>query len=81
MDDLVDERTRVVEGLRAVGWPVPEAQGNFVWFALGERTLEFAAACDAAGLVVRPFAGDGARASIGEPEANSRLIEVAASFR
>ena len=81
VDDLVDERTRVVEGLRAVGWPVPEAQGNFVWFALGERTLEFAAACDAAGLVVRPFAGDGARASIGEPEANSRLIEVAATFR
>jgi len=81
VDDLVDERTRVVDGLRAVGWDVPEAQGNFVWFALGERTLEFAAACDAVGLVVRPFAGEGARASIGEPEANSRLIEVAATFR
>ena len=43
--------------------------------------LELAAACDAAGVVVRPFAGDGVRASIGEPEANDRLLEVARAFR
>ena len=43
VDALLDERARVVAGLREVGWEVPEPQGNFVWFALGERTLEFAA--------------------------------------
>ena len=59
---------------------VPEAQGNFVWFELGERTAEFAAAADDLGIVVRPFAGDGARVSIGEPEANDRVIELARSF-
>jgi histidinol-phosphate aminotransferase len=80
VDALVAERTRVVAGLRAVGWDVPEAQGNFVWFELGERTLDFAAAADEAGIVVRPFAGDGCRASIGEVEANDRLISVAAAF-
>lgn len=81
VEALVAERTRVVAGLRAAGWDVPEAQGNFVWFDLGERTLDFAAAADAAGIVVRPFAGEGCRVSIGETEANDRLVEVAAAFR
>ena len=48
--------------------------------ALGDRTAEFAAAAEAAGIVVRPFAGEGVRVSIGEPEANDRLIDVAGAF-
>ena len=80
VDALVAERDRVVAGLREAGWDVPEPQGNFVWFALGDRTAEFAAAAEEAGIVVRPFAGDGARVSIGEPEANDRIVQVAAAF-
>ena len=80
VDALVAERARVVAGLREVGWDVPEAQGNFVWFELGDRTAEFAAAADEVGIVVRPFAGEGARVSIGEDEANDRLVAVAAAF-
>jgi histidinol-phosphate aminotransferase len=80
VDALVAERERVTAGLRDLGRPIPDAQGNFVWFALGDRTLDFAAACAAAGLVVRPFAGDGARCTIGEREANDRLLAVAATF-
>jgi histidinol-phosphate aminotransferase len=80
VEALVVERTRVVDGLRSVGWDVPEAQGNFVWFELGERTLDFAAAADEAGITVRPFAGEGCRVSIGEPEANDRLVSVAGAF-
>jgi histidinol-phosphate aminotransferase len=80
VDALVAERDRVVAGLRDVGWDVPEPQGNFVWFDLGERTTAFAAAAEEAGIVVRPFAGDGARVSIGEPEANDRVIRVASAF-
>jgi histidinol-phosphate aminotransferase len=30
--------------------------------------------------MVRPFAGDGVRVSIGEPAANDVLLKVAASF-
>jgi histidinol-phosphate aminotransferase len=52
-----------------------------VWFPLGDRTADFAAAADEAGIVVRPFAGDGVRVSIGETEANDRLLEVADRFR
>ncbi|MDO9495641.1 MAG: aminotransferase class I/II-fold pyridoxal phosphate-dependent enzyme, partial [Nocardioides sp.] len=80
VEALTVERARVVAGLAEAGRPVPEPQGNFVWFALGERTAEFATTCDAAGIVVRPFAGEGARVSIGEPEANDRLLDVARSW-
>ena len=52
-----------------------------MWFELGDRTLEFAAAADEVGIVVRPFAGEGARVTIGEPEANDRLMRLAAGFR
>src|SRR3954463_10126693 len=31
VDAIVAERTRVADALRAQGWPVPDAQGNFVW--------------------------------------------------
>ena len=77
---LVSERDRVVKGLADVGLVVPEPQGNFVWFAAGERTLDLAAAADDLGIVIRPFAGDGARVTIGEAEANDRVIELARTF-
>jgi histidinol-phosphate aminotransferase len=77
----VEERDRVLKALRAQGWTVPETQANFVWLRLGEKTMDFAAACEQAGVVVRPFAGEGARITIGEPEANDLFLEVAAKLR
>ncbi|AZM54286.1 histidinol-phosphate transaminase [Streptomyces sp. WAC 01529] len=78
---LVAERTRVVEALRGQGWTVPETQANFVWLRLGDRTTDFAAACERAGVVVRPFAGEGMRATIGETEANDVFLAAAEAFR
>jgi histidinol-phosphate aminotransferase len=80
VDALVAERERVVKGLADVGLVVPEPQGNFVWFAAGDRTLDLAAAADELGIVIRPFAGHGARISIGETEANDRVIGLARTF-
>jgi histidinol-phosphate aminotransferase len=80
VDALVAERDRVQAGLAEAGWDVPSSQGNFVWFELGERTPEFAAAADELGIVVRPFGQEGARVSIGEVEANDRLLELARTF-
>jgi histidinol-phosphate aminotransferase len=77
VDATVGERERVVDGLRATGWPVPETQANFVWLPTGDRTDEFAAACEAAGVVVRPFSGEGTRVTIGEPPANDLFLDVA----
>ena len=80
VEDLVAERERVVVALRGQGWDIPDQQANFVWFDLGEDTVSFAQACDAEGLTVRPYLTDGVRATIAEPEANDRLVEVAGRF-
>ncbi|MFG2909481.1 histidinol-phosphate transaminase [Kitasatospora sp. NPDC048286] len=80
VEALVAERTRVVAGLRAQGWEIPDSQANFVWLWLGERSFEFAAACAEAGVVVRPFP-EGVRVSIGEAEGNSIFLSVAEAFR
>jgi histidinol-phosphate aminotransferase len=78
---LVEERSRVQAALREQGWTaVPESQANFVWLRLAERTADFAAAAEAAGVMVRPFAGEGARVTIGEREANDLFLQVAKDF-
>lgn len=76
---LVERRDRLVAGLREAGWRVPDAQGNFVWLATGEQTMQVAARFDEAGLIVRPFAGDGVRISVGADESVDSVIRIAAS--
>jgi len=79
--ELVAERGRVEEALADQGWDLPPSQANFVWFPLGEDTPAFAAACEEQALTVRPYAVDGVRATIGEPEASNRLLQIAAAWR
>lgn len=78
---IVERRERLLAGLRAHGWDVPDSQANFVWLPTGERTDEVAAAFVAADLIVRPFSGDGIRISVGEEESLDRVLEVAAAQR
>lgn len=78
---IVERRTRLLEGLRAAGWDVPDSQANFVWLPTGERTDEIAAVFVANDLVVRPFSGDGIRISVGEEASIDRVISVATSVR
>ncbi len=77
---LAARRDDLAARLRDAGWDVPDAQGNFVWLPAGERALEVAAAFEDAGLIVRPFAGDGVRISIGERESIDQVVRVAASL-
>lgn len=74
VEALKVERARIAAALIDQGWQVPSPQGNFVWLALGDESDEFAAACDDMGVSVRPFAGDGVRITIGEPQANDLLL-------
>jgi histidinol-phosphate aminotransferase len=76
---LVTRRDDLVAALRAQGWRIPDAQGNFVWLATGAETADVAAVFEDAGLIVRAFAGDGIRISIGESEAVDKVIQIAAS--
>ena len=82
--ELVRARDRLAGRLRELGFAVPEAQGNFVWLPAGPRTTAYADAFGAAGLSVRPFAvgddQDGIRITVGEPEANERVLEVAGTL-
>ncbi|WP_183093721.1 histidinol-phosphate transaminase [Nocardioides stalactiti] len=76
VDSLVAERVRLVAGIRSAGWSVPDPQGNFVWFDLGAGAADFAAAAGEVGLAVRPFAGEGVRVSVAEPESTDRLVDL-----
>ena len=51
-----------------------------VQFVVIEGDPERVEEADEAGLSVRPFGDEGLRITIGEPEANTRLIEVAARW-
>ena len=66
-------------GLREQGWAVPEAQGNFFWLGVGPETTALAEHFRAAGILVRPFAGEGVRVSVGTPEENDRVLAAAAT--
>jgi len=80
VDQIVGERVRVLVALSELGYAVPPSQGNFVWLPLGDDTVAWAAGCEAQGVIVRAFAGSGARVTIGTAAENDRLLAAAASL-
>jgi histidinol-phosphate aminotransferase len=62
------------------GWNVPRPHGNFVWLPLYEESVAAAESLRDAGLVVRPFAGEGVRISIGEAESVHTILQVCANI-
>ncbi|HEX4705656.1 MAG TPA: histidinol-phosphate transaminase [Pseudonocardiaceae bacterium] len=77
---IIGERARVWSELVAMGYEVPSSQANFVWLPLGARTMAFNEHCLDHKVIVRAFAGDGARVTIGEPAENDTFLDVAKSF-
>lgn len=78
--EIARVRDDFAEALRAQGWPVPEAEANFVWLPLGQLSSAFEDACVERAVAVRNL-GAGVRISIGETEALDRVLEIAADFR
>jgi len=76
-DDVALERVRVRDALIAAGFTVPETQANFVWLPLGEGAAAFAEKCAEAGVLVRAFAGDGVRVTVGTPAENDAFLAAA----
>jgi histidinol-phosphate aminotransferase len=74
---VIAERERVTEALRKLSVEVPASQANFVWLPLGDRSAPFGAACEARGVIVRPFQPDGVRVTIGTPEENDAFLAAA----
>jgi histidinol-phosphate aminotransferase len=77
---VVAERERVFSALGKLFADVPETQANFVWLPLRDRAEAFGEACMAAGVVVRPFPGDGVRVTIGTPDENDTFLAAAETF-
>ena len=75
---VVAERDRVETAVRKVVPDVPETQSNFVWLPLGERAAAFGQACEARGVIVRAFPGDGVRVTIGTPDENDAFLAALA---
>ncbi|WP_030161038.1 histidinol-phosphate transaminase [Glycomyces sp. NRRL B-16210] len=73
---VASERKRAVMAAREFVPEVPDSQANFFWLPLGEEAVDFAVHCESAGLLVRPFAGDGVRVTIGLPEENDAMLEA-----
>ena len=76
-DLVIGERERVLAAVRELLPDVPESQANFVWLPLGDRAVEFGQACERQGVIVRPFAGDGVRVTIGTAEENDAFLAAA----
>lgn len=79
--DTVTERVRVQSALDELGYGAPPSEANFIWCPLGERTMEWARACAERGIIVRPFAAQGARVTIGTPAENDRFLSAATDLR
>ena len=74
VDLVVAERERVAVAVRKLVPETPQTQANFVWLPLGDRTAACAAACERAGVIVRPFLNEGVRVTVGTPEENDLFL-------
>jgi histidinol-phosphate aminotransferase len=76
-DGVVAERTRVRDALIAGGYDIPSTSANFLWLPLGDQAAAFGEAGVAAKVLTRPFAGDGVRVTIGDPDENDTFLAFA----
>lgn len=70
------ERARVTALLGDHGLPVLPSQANFVWTALGSQATAFAELAASHGVLLRAFAGEGVRITVGDPHLADALEPV-----
>lgn len=83
VEAVVEGRTVLLDGMRELGWDVPDSQANFVWLPTPDGPDVASALWPVA---VRPFPGavvdgGGVRVSVGTPEANARVLAAVADLR
>ncbi|HCB33866.1 MAG TPA: histidinol-phosphate transaminase [Acidimicrobiaceae bacterium] len=77
--ETVAERGRVSAALAEAGWEFTPSQANFVWLPVGDAAMPLFARLEAAGVVTRPFEGEGVRVTVGSPAENDRFLEALGS--
>jgi histidinol-phosphate aminotransferase len=80
VDMVTQQRVKCEEQLGELGVDLHPSQANFMWWALGLRTDEFAQLCTEHAIAIRAFSGEGVRISIGEPEAMQRFVDIVREF-
>ncbi|WP_430867953.1 histidinol-phosphate transaminase [Demequina aurantiaca] len=82
VDQVVAERDRVVPAVRELGFAVPDADGNFCWLPVGDAAAPLAQRLSEIepSVLVRPFAGEGVRITIGTVGENDAMIAGLAAF-
>lgn len=83
---IVRQREQLVQALTASGIDPGAPQGNFLWLRRGDASADLVRACEDNGLMVRPFLtgdpqGAGVRITVGEPEADARLLAILTGTR
>jgi len=83
VEHVAAERARVVPAVRELGFDVPDAEGNFFWLPVRDDAGPLAQALGALepSVLVRPFAGEGVRVTIGIPSENDAMLAGLATFR
>lgn len=76
-DTVATERVRMIAALTHMGYPVAASQTNFVWLPLAEKTSNFTTEAAHAGLLVRPFEGEGVRVTLATAEENNTFLAFA----
>ena len=61
----------------AAGYQVPPSEANFVWLPLTDKAAAFSTASAESGVLVRAFAGDGVRITIGDRHENDAFLAFA----
>ena len=78
VDNILSERARVITALTDAGWHLPDAQANFVYLPIGERTDDIYLGLERRGVVTRPFSNEGIRVTISTPDDNDRFLRTLA---
>ncbi len=77
------ERDRLVVGSRSLGWPVPDAGGNFIWLPCSDP-MALGEGLERLGIIARALDG-GLRVTVGTPPENEAFLRaltaIAATIR
>ncbi len=76
VSEIIIERERVAGRLADRGYRLPRSEANFVWLPLGDLADTVYLELEKAGVVTRPFPGEGVRVTIGTPEENDRFLDA-----
>jgi histidinol-phosphate aminotransferase len=75
--EVVALREPLRQDLRALGWDVPPTQGNFVWLPAGDDSERVAQVFEDHDVLVRCFAGEGIRVTVGTDKDHVRVLAAA----